>query len=171
MNRGLWTVFATAVAVGTGIVIGEQLRGQATAGPDQAGARGMPSFQLGDLNVPLAAAPPTGPSPDMLQAEVRISGTIQAINLENHTLVLASARLGASATVHVTADTRISHQVQIAATQLKPDDRIVVTGVPLQMDVRSIQQAPAGAGMTSGPGFGMPAPGGAGRGGGFPGST
>src|SRR5436190_4343959 len=139
MNRGLWTVFATAVAVGTGIVIGEQLRGQATAGPDQAAARGVPAFQLGDLNVPLAAAPPTSPGTGMMEAEVRLSGTIQSIDLANGTLVLASDRGGTSQTVHVSGETRITHQVRIPATQLKPNDMVVVNGVPLEMDVRGIQ--------------------------------
>src|SRR5437764_715072 len=139
MNRGLWTVFAVAVAVGTGIVIGEQLRGQATAGPDQAAARGVPSFQLGDLNVPLAAAPPTGPGAGMMQPQVRLSGTIQSINLGNSTLVLGAELGGGPETIHVTAETRIMHQIRMPATQLKPGDMVQVSGVPLQIDVRGIQ--------------------------------
>jgi hypothetical protein len=148
MYRGLWTIVATAVAVGTGIVIGEQLRGQAAAERPRSVTPQGPDFQLAQVDSP---APGTGGQPfprsvspgaglgGGIVPEV-IRGTIQSIDMAHSRIVVTPDQAGApTQSIQVTEETRIVHQTSASVGDLKTGDTIQVTGQPLQINVSDIR--------------------------------
>jgi hypothetical protein len=151
LNRGLWTVVATSIAVGTGIVIGAQMRGSATA----QGTRDLrgPQFQL--AQGPLGVSPPPGTNaPRPFSGERMpefIRGTILSIDTTDGRLTVTADGPGgtpqpggirAPQTVVLARDTRIIRRVSSAPSELKLGDRIQVSGQPMQMDVTDLQYEP-----------------------------
>ncbi len=179
LNRGLWTIVGTAVAVGTGIVIGEQLRGQATAGGGVPSTGGGPEFRLAQGRAggggPTGGPRPGGPGssspfgsggPFSGGATGVIRGVIESINPGTNLIHVRQALPGSSGTqsVRVDGSTQILHMVRATASELKVGDRVTASGVPLQMEVTDLQVAMepprSGASGTGGPMPGSGGPGG-----------
>ena len=120
MNRGLWSVVGVAVAVGTGIVIAEAVRGQVLQEQPRVLDPPGRGFRLGAPGVTNAAAP-TGP--ERRPARSAFQGTVQSVDPAQRTLVIAQSRPGAGTlTVVVSTSTRIQRQVSSPVTGLKVGD-------------------------------------------------
>src|SRR5437773_1154607 len=143
---GVWLITVAAVAVSTGVVIGQQVRGTGGAAAPPAQSGDAP-FRLGQPDAGPDAAPPgpAGSPGDFGPRQLGImpfAGRVASVDTGSGTLTVVGPSEAGTQTVRVTPQTVIVRQAPGRSGDLKIGDAIFAGGVPRATDVQQVRARP-----------------------------